>query len=285
MALFYQENVIKMSEVLVKIRAMKKITKTLLEIIFPKSCVNCERYDTRGLYVCAECAEQILFADGPVTAEEGKKLKLDLGGRAAGAGDGEIDETGKGERSEIFLDGYEVVTVFSPPVSSLVKALKYRGAAEAAETLGEWLWWWAKVPWEIDYVCHVPLHWRRYGERGFNQANLIARAFCKMSGREHWPILERKQHTLNQAAADYEQRLSQLNGIFRVREKFWDEGEIGKSEKNERNEKSEKGEKLTGKKVLVIDDVMTTGSTFNECARALKRAGVARVYGLAVAKG
>jgi ComF family protein len=189
--------------------------------------------------ICPSCVDQITFYDG---RHEAKRLPV---------------------YGEIYLDEYEVIAHYEETIGVLIRNLKYTGIEELAKMLGEWIWWWGKLEWEVDTICHVPLHRERWEQRGFNQARELARVLAEKSGWPWRPLLERKRYTLNQAAADYETRLKQLNGIFGVQERF--------------------REAVTGKTILIIDDVLTTGSTFNQCARALKEAGAAKVVAVALA--
>lgn len=233
--------------------------KRLLEKIVPKSCLACDRFGTGGQYLCHECAEKIVFGEGAKdlsSVQENFKQQV------------QID-------TDLYLDGIEALTVFSTPVSQLIKSLKYDGVESLANVTGEWLWWWSHVPWEIDFVCHVPLHWSRFCERGFNQSQLMTKVYSDLSKTIHLPLLERTKVTQNQASSNVTARQSQIMGIFSVRDKYLVTGSKSFNNKSI----------CCGKSILVIDDVMTTGNTFNECARALKMAGASRVYGLALAHG
>jgi len=105
---------------------------------------------------------------------------------------------------------------------------------------------------EWDAVIPVPLHWRRRITRGFNQSTVLAR---KIAGQLHLPLLtgavSRIRHTARQARLNAAQRTANLRGAFSVR----------------------KGGDVLNKRVLLIDDVVTTGATVKACARSLKKAG------------
>ena len=228
---------------------IKKAFQTIFEIL-PRQCLNCHRFGTAGKDICHYCADKITFGSPARMATPECPLNLNLPGK-------------------IYLDGYQVVTNFRPPISVLIKTMKYDSVKPVAHILGEWLWWWGSEPWRIDGICHVPLHPRRFGERGFNQAQIMAATYAQLAHLPHLPLLERRQHTLNQAATTLTQRQTQLAGIFGVKEKFLEEGARAQ---------------LAGRNILIIDDVMTSGHTFNECARALKtQVGIAHVYALALA--
>jgi len=141
------------------------------------------------------------------------------------------------------------------PCDGLVQALKYRArlalAGFFARSLAS-----RTIP-ESDLIVPMPLHPRRLAERGFNQALEIARHL----GRPIAPRgVLRVKHTPPQTELPYEERAKNVRGAF-----------LCKLD-------------LSGASVAVLDDVMTTGATLNELARALKRAGAARVENLVIAR-
>jgi competence protein ComFC len=114
----------------------------------------------------------------------------------------------------------------------------------------------------FDMVVPVPLHPARERERGFNQSALIAQV---LSAHTKWPLarlLERTRYTTTQTAFDRAARLQNLRGAFRLR----------------------KTDDVRGLRVLLIDDVLTTGSTLSECARVLKTAGARSVHAATAAR-
>ena len=118
-------------------------------------------------------------------------------------------------------------------------------------------------PVAVDVLVPVPLHSRRLRERGYNQSALLAAEVGKRNGL---PVvtdsLVRLRHTKAQVkTAGAEERQRNLAGAFGCR-----------------------NAKLAGRRVLVVDDVCTTGATLNSCATALRAAGAASVWGLALAR-
>jgi ComF family protein len=113
----------------------------------------------------------------------------------------------------------------------------------------------------------VPLFAAKLRQRGFNQAELIARAALKLlaSGERYTlqkDVLERSRDTQSQTGLSPHQRRQNLRGAFRVKDR----------------------DKISGREVLLVDDVFTTGATASECARVLRRAGTARVWVATVAR-
>lgn len=112
-------------------------------------------------------------------------------------------------------------------------------------------------------IVPVPLHPRRARERGFNQADLLARELGRASGRPVRTILRRTRYTTTQTAYDREQRMANLRGAFAAATRLAE---------------------IKARPVLLIDDVLTTCSTADECARVLKLAGAGPVVALSLAR-
>jgi len=145
------------------------------------------------------------------------------------------------------------------PCDRLVQALKYRGRLALAGFFARRLA--ALLPPKVDLIVPMPLHPRRLAERGFNQALEIARGLARHLGRPIEPRgVLRVKDTLPQTQLPYEERAKNVRRAF-----------LCKLD-------------LSGARVAVVDDVMTTGATLNEFARALKRAGATRVENLVIAR-
>jgi ComF family protein len=115
----------------------------------------------------------------------------------------------------------------------------------------------------FDAVTPVPLHWRKQWRRGFNQSELLARAIAWRRGIPMTAALQRSRPTEVQAGLSNHARRENVATAFRARRA---------------------AQTLAGRSVLLVDDVMTTGSTAAACARVLKRAGVQKVVLLTVAR-
>jgi len=115
---------------------------------------------------------------------------------------------------------------------------------------------------QFDVIVPVPLHPARQRERGFNQASLLAELLSAQTSISCRPSLKRIRYTTTQTALDRSERMENLHNAFRLR----------------------KNADVRGLRVLLIDDVLTTGSTLSECARVLKRAGAKSVYAATAAR-
>lgn len=159
-----------------------------------------------------------------------------------------------------FFDETHAVFLYIQPVREMVLALKHaRGfplldwmAAGMADAL---------TGCSADCLVPVPLHRHRLRERGFNQSCELARRVARRTGLELCPeALVRRTDTPRFSGLHARQRQRQVKGIFSL------------------------GRNLSGKSVVVVDDVMTSGATLNEVARVLKQGGVLRVINLVLAR-
>jgi ComF family protein len=155
---------------------------------------------------------------------------------------------------EVFAYG-----VFEEPLRELVHLFKYGGVTALARPLGRLLR--LAVPRDrgFDLIVPTPLHWRRRWTRGYNQAMLLARELAPALGLKPVNALRRTRATSTQAGLSRTARRANVAGAFVVRDPS----------------------RIHGRRVLLVDDVMTTGATLRACAAALKRAG-ARSVSIAV---
>ncbi|MGB3340827.1 MAG: ComF family protein [bacterium] len=108
---------------------------------------------------------------------------------------------------------------------------------------------------KADMIVPVPLFWWKYLKRGYNQAALLADAICSENSLENIEVLKRIKNTRSQTKLSDDARRKNILNAFQVKQNG-----------------------VEGKRVILIDDVMTTGATMNECARVLKEAGAKEVY-------
>lgn len=156
--------------------------------------------------------------------------------------------------------------IYDDALSSAIVLLKYEGV----KRLGEWF---ASrlaemverdpTAWQVDLVVPVPLHPERLRERGYNQAELIARPLAKRLGLKFGSyLLMRTRPRPAQLVLSRTERWTSVRGAYATRE----------------------GARVDNLRVLLIDDVLTTGATLDSCSRALKKAGAKAVVGLTVAR-
>jgi ComF family protein len=180
-----------------------------------------------------------------------------------------LDEHGVCAACRSGLRGFDHAASFGMyegSLRSLIHLFKYSGMKPLARPLAAYLERAIPVDERFDAVVPVPLYWKRQWSRGFNQAELLARHVARHRGIPVWNALRRKRATATQAGLANAGRRRNVAGAFVVK------GNPGLSEK------------LAGKKILLIDDVMTTGATASACAVALKRGGARSISLLTLAR-
>jgi len=167
------------------------------------------------------------------------------------------------------LSGHVAISRYTEQssVGKLLRALKYQYAEDVMRNLSEMLEvfvhrYYARLFQNVDIIVPIPLHKKRFAERGFNQATLLARVVSNTTNSYmDDTVLDRYRDTPHQAALSREERLENVIDAFRV------------------------NNAVAGKRILLVDDVFTTGATMQACAVELKEAGAVSVKGFSVARG
>jgi competence protein ComFC len=252
------------------------LTRLILDFLFPKYCVNC---GTEGESVCFLCSGKII----PVVSQICPVCeKLSPGG-----------EYHKNCRKGKSLKGIVCATYFREgPIREMIHNLKYNGVEELVELLAKMMTDTLKDNFKFlnsnfesnsndlilkhsvinnsfkiqnsDFIiCFVPMHISRRAARGYNHAELLARQIGKNLNLKVEDLLIKKTKTRRQAELSGIARRANLSGAF-----------ILKSDTCIKN-----------RKIIIVDDVTTTGSTLNECAKVLHLAGAKEVWGLVISRG
>ena len=163
------------------------------------------------------------------------------------------------------LNGFDAAYsfgAFEAELRELIHVFKYGQVESLAGPLGRFLALALPRTEQFDVVVPMPLHWLRRWKRGFNQSELLAREIAKRSCVPVKSFVRRTKATTPQAGLTNAKRRANVKGAFRVR----------------------RPDRVRGLRILLVDDVMTTGATASACARALKECGAARVVLLTVAR-
>jgi len=235
----------------------RDVWRLALGLLYPPTCIACQAATGEPHALCAACWSQVRFIERPFCERLGTPFAVDLGQpllSPAAIADPPV------------FGRARAVAEYDGTASLLVHRLKYNDRLELARAMGAMMTRaGAELLADADVIVPVPLHRWRLWRRRFNQAMALARTVSSGSGVPCDPfLLARVKRTRRQVGLTKAQRQENLQGAFRV--------------------PSEAKARLKGKRVLLIDDVLTTGSTANAAARALLRAGAAAVDILAFAR-
>lgn len=217
-----------------------------LNFIFPRTCYIC---GINERFICKSCRKLIHINLVQRCHVCGKESRLGFAHLECKEGS--------------YIDGLLYVVLYDGKIKNIIKDVKYHFyytvLNEVGEIMADYL---LRYNFENLIITSVPLHWRRKSYRGFNQSDLMAKSISKNSGIKYIEILKRNSNTKKQATLGREGRLENLKGAFALKYNL----------------------SLKGVNIIIVDDVFTTGSTLSECAKALKLAGAANVYGFCFAK-
>ncbi len=237
----------------------KEIVSGFADILFPPKCAACETVLTRdsGDPFCPECLSTISFTAPPLCPSCGLPFPETEGANHLC------------EDCILSLPPFSMARSLGKYEAALLDTIhlfKYHGKISAGEDMGRMM---AKACYDslvienYSLIIPVPLHLKRLKERGFNQSLVLARQISK---RFSIPIdfiaLRRKIHTEAQVSLSGQQRMTNVRGAFEVADRS----------------------RIEGKKILLIDDVYTTGSTAKECSKILMKNGAKEVAVLTLAR-
>jgi ComF family protein len=238
--------------------AVKRAVCGLLDLVFPDECRVCGEtlHEVSRIPVCATCLKE----PEPLHAEF-----FCATCRTPFVNNAPLDEAGRCSLCRLGLNGFDQVYSFGAYEGSLrqlIHLFKFGGVQTLQRALGAFLALALPREQSFDAIVPMPLHWRRRWERGFNQSDLLAREIGRRWGVAVRGIVRRRRATAPQAGLTSSQRRLNVRGAFEVK----------------------RGTSLKGMRILLVDDVLTTGATASACARALKRAGASQVSFLALAR-
>lgn len=242
---------------LLGVRALlRRAAGRVADLVVPPVCLSCQAPLAVHDALCAGCWRRVSFIRAPLCDQLGIPLPYDTGGRML---------SGAALAAPPPWDRARAVAGFDNVMRELVHKLKYADRHDARRLFGRWL---AEAGRELladaDVLIPVPLHPSRLWQRRFNQAALLCTELTRLTGVPNDPfILKRVKATLSQVGLSEAERRSNTAGAFAT-------APGGQA-------------RVEDRRVVLVDDVVTTGATVGACARVLRRAGAARIDVLCLA--
>jgi ComF family protein len=231
--------------------ALASLGRIALDAVYPPSCLACRTATAETGALCPPCWRQMRFIERPFCDRLGTPFEQDLG-------PGLLSLQAIAD-PPVFARARAVARFEDGPARRLVHRLKYSDRGELAKPMGRWM---ARAGADIlagaDALAPVPLHSLRLWTRRFNQAAALAQSIAAETGTPCEPfLLARVKATQAQVGLSRAQRAENVQGAFRA--------------------PTEAQGRLKGRRIVLVDDVLTSGATANAAARALLRGGAAQV--------
>ena len=203
---------------------MNPLIGYLLDLLYPPKCMLCGRLlESAGQVLCGRCGHQLPEFDGSL-------------------------------RKVPYFEKTVAPFLYEPPIREAILRFKFHGMQAYAGQFAGWMAVWVRdrLEGEYDLISWVPCSRRRRWTRGFDQAELLARALARELDTEAVCTLKKIKHNPKQSqTADAAKRRANVLGVYRAIEP----------------------ERFSGKRILLVDDVLTTGATLSECGKVLRMAG------------
>jgi competence protein ComFC len=222
---------------------LSEIVLTTLDFIIPQRCLICNVEIEKNL-LCRNCIDYMPEVNAPMCIKCGRPVKK--------------KNTCIYCKTDSHIDHGRSWLLFISPVDSVIHHFKYRNKTKLSRFFGQAMTTIIRsdhVMKNADILTPVPLFWWKQLRRGYNQSQLLADSIASDCHIESRPLLKRVKNTRTQTKLSDTARRDNVSGAFTVTH-----------------------QDVENKKVIVVDDVMTTGATINECARVLKQAGASEVY-------
>lgn len=238
-------------------RGLRRMAAFVLDAVLPPRCLACSAVVATQGTLCALCWHGLSFLAGNLCARCGLPFAEPMPDKSV---------CGACLQRPPRFDRARAALRYDDGSRPLVIGLKHRDRTDSAAPLGGWM---ARAGAELlddaDLVVPVPLHWTRLFARRFNQSALLAAAVGRQARVAMIPdLLVRRRRTPSQGHLSRAARRRNVAGAFVVHRRH--------------------GAAVAGRRIVLIDDVLTTGATVDGCARALRRAGAARVDVLTLAR-
>ena len=231
-------------------RGLRDLYSGVMDLIYPPHCVVCR--DAGDGYLCPKCADKITLIKPPVCYKCGKPCEASV-----------CDEC---YQREYAFECARSAGIFDGPLRDAIHAMKYRNYEAVVDPLAQIMiraFPDTGLARNTDVLVPIPIHYSRLLDRGFNQSEELAR---KLAGRIGLPmeakVLRKSRKTAHQVDLPLDERALNVRGSLSVKHE----------------------QKIRAKRVLLIDDVFTTGATLDEAARVLLEAGASEVRAYTLAR-
>lgn len=237
--------------------AIASLVKNLVNLVYPLHCASCKKPldPENGSSICGHCIGLIKPNPAPYCIYCGRSID------SAGCACGDCLKS-----KPAFSKAYSAC-LYEGALKELILQFKYKGklalSGDLSGLISNFLYTNPDILEGVDMITFVPIDMNRMIKRGFNQSKILAKHLSDSYGISMADCIEKTFSTKNQNELSRQERLSNLNGAFRVKNTV----------------------DLAGLTVVIVDDVMTTGATLNECSIALIKAGAASVRCLTLARG
>ncbi|MER2520924.1 MAG: ComF family protein [Bdellovibrionales bacterium] len=233
------------------------MTQAFLDLLFPPLCLSCGTVVGTNGALCPRCWQNVSFIAPPLCHGCGMPFEIPMN-------DKELCPDCK-DKPHIFASA-RASFLYDTKSRKIVLGFKHGDQTHAAQALASWIYHAGEPYWrEADIIAPVPLHRWRLLKRRYNQSALLAKALSNLAKK---PVcmqtLVRTRATDSQGHRTRKQRQENVAGAFAVQKKYQT--------------------KIQNACVVLIDDVMTTGATLDECARTLISSGAKKVYALTLAR-
>ena len=227
---------------------LKQLQNEVIKLIFPAVCISCGKF---GDFICVDCEKKLSRLLPPICQRCGKP-------------ESSAQYCPECWRKQSDLSGIRSVFIFEGIIRTAVHELKYYHLRAISSLLGEYMAiYYRDNALSCDYLIPVPLHPKRFGQRGYNQSELLT---AKMSEITGVPMLN--------------------DAIVRVIDNEPQARTVSVEERrhNVENVFSCKNSLVRGKEVMIVDDVCTSGATLEACAKSLIGGGAKKAFGITLAR-
>ena len=228
------------------------IFSSFIDLIFPKTCIECNsRLNDKKQILCSDCEQSLDFLTGVCEICGAPKENVSC----------EICESNK-----FFFDKARSIFFFDNTIQNLIHNLKYNEMKGVSEFLGKYTKEYLSKfePFDkIDFIVPVPLHKVKKRSRGFNQSEFLTRVISEKTNWTHiTDLILRKKFTETQTKLSRTKRQENVSDAFKLNPKF----------------------NIENKSILIVDDVFTTGATINSTCKLLRNHNANKIYVLTIAR-